>query len=274
LLGGGVYCAPRGKDFPSHQHSVWELVYYRVGNIRCSMGDQWIDVQPGALLLNPPHTPHSEQALTHYENIYLSFEASEKMLWPSVCFDDTEYSIGETCAGLLREWNTPSVARDEMLRLLTRRLVLLIERAQEQTHVSRAERTVRAAEHLIRERSAASLCLLAVAHDLGVSPSYLRREFQKQRGCTPRDYARNWRLQRALSFLRGSSLSLEAIASVCGYHSASHLSRHIKQATARTPSAGVANFAVRTNPKDIMQSIQTARHTISVRQKTILLKSH
>ncbi|GAA1572807.1 hypothetical protein GCM10009804_31680 [Kribbella hippodromi] len=45
------------------------------------------------------------------------------------------------------------------------------------------------------------------------------------------------RLRHALAHIRNSTLPLQAIASLTGYNSASHLSRHIKAATGTAPGA-------------------------------------
>jgi transcriptional regulator GlxA family with amidase domain len=43
------------------------------------------------------------------------------------------------------------------------------------------------------------------------------------------------RARRAISLLHNSTLTLEAIASMCGYDSASHLSRMVKRSTGKSP---------------------------------------
>jgi transcriptional regulator GlxA family with amidase domain len=45
------------------------------------------------------------------------------------------------------------------------------------------------------------------------------------------------RVRHALNLLRTSDITIEAVALQCGYDSASHLSRHIKRATGKTPGS-------------------------------------
>ena len=44
-------------------------------------------------------------------------------------------------------------------------------------------------------------------------------------------------MRRAVSLLHSSTLTLEAIASMCAYDSASHLSRMVKRAAGKSPGA-------------------------------------
>lgn len=235
FCGGGFYSANRGCDYPRHQHTHWEFVYYLAGNIRATVGDEEFHVQPGMALLTPPHTPHSETAVTDYRNIYLFIEANAKTAWPKQVFDDIEYSMGHVCKSLVAEWSSVATRREEMLELLFRQLLICIERSAHEKSLSNGERVVRFAERVREERSAQSLSIAGVAREVGVSPSYLRKQFLACRQKTPRQHLQEARLRHALRLLQHSSLTLENIAQTCGYHSASHLSRHVKSATGRAP---------------------------------------
>jgi transcriptional regulator GlxA family with amidase domain len=127
--------------------------------------------------------------------------------------------------------------RDRMIDLLLGQLDVHLRRDQEARQVSEAERVVREAECLMQERFAAAVVIETVARDVGVSPSSLRAHFARLRGCAPTAYLRYLRVQHALAMLRESSLTLDAIAPLCGCYSASHLSRCVKQETGRSPGS-------------------------------------
>jgi transcriptional regulator GlxA family with amidase domain len=97
------------------------------------------------------------------------------------------------------------------------------------------ERAVREAEWLFEERFARPLTVASVAAEVGLSGSALRAHFARQRNCSPADALQKVRLRQALALLSGSDLTLDRVAAACGYHSASHLSRHVKSATGRAP---------------------------------------
>ncbi len=73
------------------------------------------------------------------------------------------------------------------------------------------------------------------ARRLGASPSKLRQAFQDVRGESPRACLRRLRCQQALHWLQNSTHSLETISALCGFDSASHLSRVIYQEMGQRP---------------------------------------
>lgn len=237
VRGAGAHEARQGQHFPPHQHSTWEITYYRAGRIRCVMGADVYEVEPGTVLINPPTIVHAEQADTAYANYYVVVDAAADYPWPRRCHDDDERTLGRLCGGLLREWGGREPERDRMLASLLAQLDIHLRRAHERPHLAPAERLVRDAERLIEERFASALRIADIACELGASPSALRAHFARLRGQTPRDHLHAVRVRHARALLRTSNLPLDAVAALCGYDSASHLSRHIKRATGATPGA-------------------------------------
>lgn len=237
LVGAGPYQAPRGKDFPLHQHITWELTYYRTGSISCPLGNNVFEGRPGVLLATPPRTPHAELATTPYSNYWIQIDAPVDMPWPRICLDDRERSLSHLCTAIVREAKGQFTDQQEMLQLLLRQLDLLLQRARQQQHLSTAERLIQEVEQILEERLATSLTFQEIAREVGVSPSHLRAQFVLLRGHSPKAHLQAIRVREALSLLWNSTLTLEAIAALCGYDSASHLSRHIKRATGKPPGA-------------------------------------
>lgn len=247
ILSAGGYSAPKGKDFPLHIHTVWELHYYRAGHIECVIADLSCESQPGMATLVPPRTAHGENAWTDYANYYIHIAAPISTAWPLVIFDDAEQSLMQVCVACVREARlAESDERETMLDALSVQLNILIKRAcHQQLCVDETEEIVRMAEHILQEQHATPLTIKQVASEIGVSPSHLREQFKRLRGTTPMHRLQELRLQQALWWLRNSNLTLESIASTCGYDSASHLSRHVKRATAKSPGklrAGMASY--------------------------------
>ena len=245
VLGAGAYQAARGVDFPAHRHHVWEVVYYRRGRIGCPIGDRTYEAGPGTVLLTPPHTLHAEIAHTDYANFYIVLDAPVDQAWPVACFDDADQSLLHVCAALVREWTGRAPGRAALIRALLAQLDILVRRAELHRQRPAAERTVLSAERLIEERFAAPLTVAWVAGQLGVAPQTLRAHFAAVRGYSPQAYLQRVRLDHALALVRGSSLTLDAVASISGYCSASHLSRQIKRATGTSPGAARAASVLR-----------------------------
>lgn len=237
LLGAGVHTAKPGRDYPSHAHTSWELVYYVRGRITCPVGDETYAATPGTVLLTPPRTWHAELSRTGYANRFLQVDAAAGWPWPRVCFDDGERSLGRVFDALVRESAQPCEDSDRLCSLLLSELDLLLRRAATAEPVTAAEKLVAQAERIFEERFASGIRIAAVAAELGISPSGLRASFARLRGTNPRTALQHVRLRHALGHIRNSTLPLQAIAELTGYDSVSHLSRHVKAATGSAPGA-------------------------------------
>lgn len=235
LVLAGSHRAPRGRDFPLHEHTTWELVYYHEGRVRCPIGAESHDASAGTLLATPPGTPHAEIAVTGYANTFLAVQAPARHRWPRVAFDDAERSLGRIVAAVHREANGGAPDRGRMVGLLLGELDLLLRRAYAAGAPSARERLVAEAERLLELRHGDRVRIADVAREVGASPSFLRAQFLAVRGRTPRASLQAVRLRHALAHLRNSTLTLEAVARLAGYASASHLSRHVKAATGMSP---------------------------------------
>lgn len=235
LIRAGAYFAPKGKDYPLHENAHWEIHCYRLGHITSIIADEHYEVQPGMVTIVPPETPHGEIARTAYANYFVFVEVPPNTCLPRVVFDDAHQSLLQVCAACVRECNADAPHHQMMVDALSVQLSILLYRAYQNQQCSDDERLVRSAEQFFRERFASHLRIKDVAREMGVSTSYLRMQFKRLRGETPLDCLHRIRLEQALHRLRTSDLTLDIIADMCGYDSASHLSRHIKRATGKTP---------------------------------------
>jgi len=86
-------------------------------------------------------------------------------------------------------------------------------------------------EHLARNPS-----VKEVAEIIHVSPSHLRRLFAEVRRASPKELFRRARLEKAQDLMGRTNLTLDEIAGLCGYASASHFCRDYKAAHHFTPS--------------------------------------
>jgi AraC-like DNA-binding protein len=232
LLGAGVHTAAPGKDYPSHAHTSWELVYYVRGRITCPVGDETYAATPGTVLLTPPNTWHAEQSRTGYANRFLQVDATTTHPWPRLCYDDADHTLRRVFDALVRETESP-----ELRAILLAELDLRLRSAAATEPATPSEQLVAQAEQLFEERFATGLRIAAAAEELGISPSGLRAAFTRLRGISPQAALQAVRLRHALAHIRNSTLPLQAVAELTGYHSVSHLTRHVKAATGSPPGA-------------------------------------
>jgi AraC-like DNA-binding protein len=192
-------------------------------------------------IVTPPHTIHYESVPTAWSCHCLAIDAPAQHPWPSVYRDDASRTFSGLCELVIREWAGQEARRDEMLSALMTQVDILLRRSYEQRLFSAAELVVREAERRLGENYAKGPRIRMLARELGVSQSYLRAQFARLRGRSPQAYLQTVRIQHAIALIRNSDVALEAIAEQCGYDSASHMSRYIRQATGRTPGSFRSN---------------------------------
>jgi transcriptional regulator GlxA family with amidase domain len=82
-----------------------------------------------------------------------------------------------------------------------------------------------AAKETIRDHIDGNISLEQLADTVGLSRSHFAREFKKSTGLPPHRWLLVRRIERAQDLLLNSTLSIEQIASRCGFSDQSHLTR-------------------------------------------------
>ncbi|MGW0232238.1 AraC family transcriptional regulator [Actinopolymorpha singaporensis] len=246
LIAAGHHEASKGRDFPAHQHQSWEFTYYRQGRVRCPADGRTYWTQPGMIVLTRPGEVHWEKAVTAYANYFLCVDAPD--LGPSsrVIFDDEHGTLRHLFALAAREWLKCGDSAGQLTDALMSVVRVLIQRSTDEKQLSPAERMVRDAESLLEERSSQRVMIKDIAEELHVSPAVLREQFARLRGRSPMEHLQQLRMQRALAAIRNSDAPLASVAESCGYNSTSHLTRHVRRLTGRTPGSFRASPVSRT----------------------------
>ena len=237
VLNAGRYHARRGSLFPLHAHDCWEWVYYREGCPHMHIGSELYKAHPGMLLITPPGTFHDEDAQTDYSNLHIQVDAPARMPWPRACVDDIHGSMGTLMEMIVREWFGVEPQREAMVRFCLSSLAILVARNADQPNNNSAEKRGMAAKQWIENHFTRQWDTTDLARDIGISPGHLRDQFQRMYGKSPLEYGRHLRLQKAIVLLASSNFTLDKIADLCGYHSPSHLSRHVRETTGQSPGA-------------------------------------
>ena len=237
ILYAGRYQARRGSLFPMHAHDCWEWVYYQEGCPHMHIGSELFKAHPGIMLITPPGIFHDEDAQTNYSNLYILVDAPARMPWPRACLDDTHGSMGNIMETIVREWYGAELHREALLRFSFSSLAILVARNAVQPIYNTTERRGVAAKLWIENHFTQPWDTADLAQHIGISPGHLRDQFQRMYGKSPLEYGRHLRLQKAIVLLASSNFTLERIADLCGYHSPSHLSRHVKETTGQSLGA-------------------------------------
>jgi AraC-like DNA-binding protein len=99
-----------------------------------------------------------------------------------------------------------------------------------------APRHVRLAEEFIEANWREAVSIDSLVEITGVSARVLFRAFRQHRGCTPMEFAKQIRLQRARQMLSTPDASVTSVAFACGFLSTGHFARAYREAFGELPS--------------------------------------
>lgn len=91
------------------------------------------------------------------------------------------------------------------------------------------------AREQLDDRCGEAVSMAELAQGAGVHPVHLARVFRQHVGCTPGDYLRRRRLERAAVLLRETRWPLSDIALHCGFGDQSHFANAFKRYSGATP---------------------------------------
>lgn len=202
------------------------------------------------LVYNPPETTHrdrfhtlggcfltisiaSERLRSVAENIPLVSEAV-------VVRSSSSRTLAQRLAGELTRWQSASPLIAEGLGL-----ELLAEVAASPVRCDQGQPAwVKQARELLREQGLDRQSIAAVAAAVNVHPVHLARTFRKFFHCTPGEYLRNCRLEKAASLLVQSRMPLSAIALESGFADQSHFSKAFARNFGSSPREYRRQFGV------------------------------
>ena len=94
---------------------------------------------------------------------------------------------------------------------------------------------IRAAELFIQKHYAKPLTVFAISRAVGLSKSYFLHCFSSQTGLSPIQYLNRFRTEQAAELLSKSVLTIQEIATACGFGSVSMFIRHFKKNKGLSP---------------------------------------
>ena len=243
---GGVVLASLVARLPEHEverhtHEDAHFVYVLAGTYLASAAGA-----PGAagtptLIYNPPGTTHRDRFLSARGRFFtvsldrarLASAAQESGLPDRAVWlgQPAALSAVARLAGECVAWDTASpLAVDGLLWTLTGAT------AGTPGLGLGPARWLRRVRDRLHDDCARPLRLGALASDAGVHPGHLTRSFRRAFGCTPGEYQRACRAERARSLLAGGRLPLAVIAARSGYSDQSHMTRALRRHLGLTPA--------------------------------------
>lgn len=138
---------------------------------------------------------------------------------------------------MIRELQIPRTGSGELLALMLRQLLILVNRHLLEGTRSRISPQVEEAVHYFHENFFRNIEMEEYAASRHMSLCWFIRCFRQQMGVPPLQYLISIRIAKAKELLEGSSYTVSEISSIVGYEDPLYFSRLFKKQTGQSPSA-------------------------------------
>jgi AraC family transcriptional regulator len=233
-----IAAADPARPVARHTHEDAHFILLLDGHyLSSARGAGHLHAEP-ALIYNPPGTTHQD-TFPEGRGRFVGISVSAARL-----AEATEVAAPSPAA--IRVWDpraldaaqriARSIVRDAgVLGLEALCLELVGAFAGDRAVEGRPPRWLIRARELLHDRAADELTMATVAREAGVHPVYLARVFRRFFGCTPADYVRRCRIERAAALVRDGRQPLAEIAASCGFVDQSHFTRTFTRTFAISP---------------------------------------
>ena len=228
------------QHVPVHTHADSHFLLIVAGDYVTSAREGKTRCRPGSLIFNPPGTTHRDRFRSETGRFFtLSLQPERYRLLSdgaapgeAVCFGEG----GESwlAARMYREFRHRDSLSPIVLQGIALELLGTAARS-ERFGSGTGPAWIALAIEMIRERCVFQLRVSDIAAEVGVHPYHLCRSFRRFLGVTPGEFIRSCRLERAMTLVRDSKLSLSTVALECGYADQSQFTRSFRRTTGTTP---------------------------------------
>jgi AraC-like DNA-binding protein len=233
---------PAGLIMPTHSHAEASLSLVLSGSYEERIRGRHGAFDNGFLLVCPSFEPHAQcfGPSGVSKIVFTPTEEGIGRLGEAIQFGDAPAVQSRALAELGRRFAHELHVCDDFSALvmsgLSHELVGLTAREQARRGGALPARLRRAME-MIRELDDTPLSMATIARAVGADAGDLARSFRAHLGCTPGDYHRQSRVERAAQLLVTTRQSLADIASACGFSDQPHMTRAFKAHLGLTPGA-------------------------------------
>ena len=218
------------------KRDFYSLSYRFYGEISVRAGDEELISREDSITFVPSCVPYETEIIrdTRMAVVHFKLSADVDFRNPSV-ITASDGEIRQLFERLAERYRVDDPMNFECMSLFYKLLASLetMGALNGKTQPSRSIRDAR--ERMLREYSSSLFSVSRLAEGLGVSDSYLRREFSRAYGSSPISFLRDLRIARAKTLLKSEYLSVEQIAEQCGFSSASYFIQVFHKVTGISP---------------------------------------
>jgi AraC family transcriptional regulator len=231
-----------GQRLPSHAHELASATMVLRGSVVERVAGRRLECRDDRFLVRPAAVLH--------ENVYGDLGAEcvivgARAEWVASdrvargVFGTPSLATAGTPLAIARRMRRELGVGDDAATLAIEGLALeLIAAAARQLHAPRVQSApawLRAVRERLHDDYAKGIRLHVMAREAGVHPVHLTRAFRQCFGCSPGEYARQRRIDRACAELAESDRPIAAIALDAGFSSPSHFATAFRRTTSMTP---------------------------------------
>lgn len=223
------------QDVRSHTHAEAHYVLLIEGAYISSADDAPDICTRSALIYNPPGTTHRDRFHSETGRFFtitisagMLRHSADAFIFPNapLVLKGSALFLAQNIARQCQNLEHKSVLA---LESLCTELLGWTADAFKSIHADTPSWLMRARE-LLHDDCGSDLTLTDIAQAAGVHPVHLTRVFRSHFRCTPGEYLRRCRLDKAAALLVQGHASLAEIAAICGFFDQAHFSRAFKQA--------------------------------------------
>jgi AraC family transcriptional regulator len=231
----------RDEEIPKHTHEDTHFLLVVQGTYLTSARKIEPECSAPTLIYNPSGTTHRDRFQTRGGRFFTVSIAPSALHSLGGHLDLLDHSLGFTSGEILRlgtqlyremqtgDELTPMVMEGMALELLARTL------RREMRSDKASPPWLQTACELLNDRCCEAVTIGEIARTIGVHPFHLARTFRRFFHCSPSEYLRQRRIQRASTQLATSQIPLVAVALECGFSDQSQFTKSFKRLTGLTP---------------------------------------
>lgn len=219
-----------------HHSEKYTLVWLTEGSIQILVDGNVENVHANTAVLLPPDTgilflqTDADYFVIEY-TYHMYSDDREKTAMSIISLHEDAELIRLLCERLRKELTDSKAASDLTERILNCVLSLLLYKKQD----ARAYDFVEQAKRFIEQNYNKDIRLNMIAEEVNVSTHHLAHSFREKLGISPIQYVINCRIQRAMSLLEDSNMTIAQIAEEVGVGDVSYFSVLFKKFVGQAP---------------------------------------
>jgi AraC-like DNA-binding protein len=233
---------PASARYPTHGNEQASLIFLESGHCTKRINARSLELRRGSMVFLPSARLHANWFPV--TTTFLAADIAESMLArlrdAGTPLTDHALLAGADARELGTRLRRELAESDAVSPLILESILLNALASAARGRVSRRLRRppwlVRVKE-LLHDRALAPLRLGEIAHEVGVHPGHLSREFRRHFGIVPGEYVRRLRIDHAARQLIDTDAPISQIACAAGFNDQAHFARAFRRAMGLSPRA-------------------------------------